>query len=282
MYNPLKGIQTQVLIAALTETPDGYETGWRSLPCTVLCYLHSPGGGSDAAVKIFSRPGRPDVVIPATGALVTIPAHERHRMVTTGNGAWSAWMHFNAVCDPGLELTELFELPRVRTGGKTVRAVLPMLRSIIGWWGSNQSADAVRAQFTGAAVVAGLLEGARMKREPGSSALLRLTPALQALRNTPERRFSNAELAELCFLSESRFRTLFRETLGKTPHGFAESERLQAAIRHLRQGLSLEVVAEELGYCDASHFSRVFRRAAGISPGKYRESIYTERESHET
>ena len=101
MYNPLKGIQTQVLIAALTETPDGYETGWRSLPCTVLCYLHSPGGGSDAAVKIFSRPGRPDVVIPATGALVTIPAHERHRMVTTGNGAWSAWMHFNAVCDPG-------------------------------------------------------------------------------------------------------------------------------------------------------------------------------------
>lgn len=50
-----------------------------------------------------------------------------------------------------------------------------------------------------------------------------------------------------------------------------DSVRMRRAAELLRlPGLSMEAIAERLGYSSSANFSRAFRRWAGITPGLYR------------
>ena len=50
--------------------------------------------------------------------------------------------------------------------------------------------------------------------------------------------------------------------------------RFTAATRLLKDKDSqVQEIAFKLGYQDASHFARAFRRTAGMSPSEYRKSI---------
>ena len=54
-----------------------------------------------------------------------------------------------------------------------------------------------------------------------------------------------------------------------------EQARYHAASRMLRDAnTKVTDVAHTLGYSDASHFSRAFRRVAGVSPTQYREQVH--------
>jgi len=68
-------------------------------------------------------------------------------------------------------------------------------------------------------------------------------------------------------------RTLKRRlsTHGVTYSDLLEEQRREKALLLLRSsGLSLDEVAEQLGYSDTSNFRRAFRRWTGISPAAYR------------
>lgn len=274
MYNPLKTTHTELQVADLTETPAGYDTGWRQLPCTVCSYLHVPGKGPspEIAVKVM-REDVPDVLIPC-GCVLLISSRVRHRIVTMGNGLFSAWMHFSATCGPGWDLTELFEFPIVYDAPEQIAMIADGLTRIIQLFRSTDPLAEIQANFGCASLTDLFLAAARPKRELPHQALCRLAPAIQAIRNHPERRYSSRELAELCFLSESRFRAVFHDVMGQTPHEFGTNERIHAAIRLLWSGLNLSEIAEQLAYCDTSHFSRDFRRATGIAPGNYRKTCF--------
>jgi AraC-like DNA-binding protein len=79
---------------------------------------------------------------------------------------------------------------------------------------------------------------------------------------------------------ELRFsaRTLKRRlaTAGVTYSDVLAEQRRDTAIRLLRsQALSLDEVAERLGYSDTSNFRRAFRRWTGMSPAAYRRAQST-------
>ena len=58
---------------------------------------------------------------------------------------------------------------------------------------------------------------------------------------------------------------------GETYSGLLEEQRRERALLLLRSaGLSLDEVAEQLGYSDPSNFRRAFRRWTGVSPAAYR------------
>ena len=81
------------------------------------------------------------------------------------------------------------------------------------------------------------------------------------------------ELAQACNLSESAFLRAFRQTAGKTPHQFLLAERVERARDLLAfSSLSLGEIAEACGFADQSHFTRVFSRLVGVSPGAWRRS----------
>ena len=53
--------------------------------------------------------------------------------------------------------------------------------------------------------------------------------------------------------------------------GILETARMTSANRLIANGdLSLNQIAQELGYSDQAHFTRAFRRWTGISPAAYR------------
>jgi len=73
-------------------------------------------------------------------------------------------------------------------------------------------------------------------------------------------------------LSVSHFSELFRAQTGQSPMAYFIHLRMRLACRMLDQSRKpIKVVAIETGYKDPYYFSRVFKKAMGTSPEKYRE-----------
>ena len=80
-----------------------------------------------------------------------------------------------------------------------------------------------------------------------------------------------AELASILSLSVSHFSHAFKQTTGMTPLMYVTTRRVEAAERYmLCSAHSLSEIALTLGFCDQSHFCRVFRRETGLSPQAWR------------
>lgn len=62
----------------------------------------------------------------------------------------------------------------------------------------------------------------------------------------------------------------FRQVHGLTPGGFLRMKRLEHAKRILGEGCNLTEAAMDAGFSDQSHFSRMFRKAYGMTPSAYR------------
>ncbi len=85
-----------------------------------------------------------------------------------------------------------------------------------------------------------------------------------------------AGLAELVGMSEATFARKFKQRTGQSPMAFVKEARLRAALIFLHDGqLSLGEIAIRCGFADQAHFSRVFRKAHGRTPGKYRSALRT-------
>jgi AraC-like DNA-binding protein len=81
-----------------------------------------------------------------------------------------------------------------------------------------------------------------------------------------------AELARECGLSSGYFSRAFRRTTGVTPHQWLIRKRVERARQLLLgDGLGLSDIALVCGFVDQSHFSRVFTKLEGDSPGRWRQ-----------
>jgi len=74
-------------------------------------------------------------------------------------------------------------------------------------------------------------------------------------------------------LSPFHFLRLFSGVLGVTPHQYLVRSRLRHAARLLTdEERSITDIAYDVGFGDLSNFVRTFRRAAGVSPLKFRQA----------
>jgi len=81
------------------------------------------------------------------------------------------------------------------------------------------------------------------------------------------------EAASYSRVSASHLAHLFREKLGMTLRQFVARTRVQLAKECLADPrYTLETIAELVGFCDAAHLSRVFRRQLKQSPGRFRHT----------
>lgn len=79
------------------------------------------------------------------------------------------------------------------------------------------------------------------------------------------------DVTDFIGFSRSYFSTLFRRCKGVSLQAYLLDYRMQQARRLLTDtGLSVQEIAQRVGYPDPLHFSRAFRRTAGVSPTEYR------------
>ncbi len=78
--------------------------------------------------------------------------------------------------------------------------------------------------------------------------------------------------ADMCYVSQSRFIHLFKEYTGFSPYNFQLKIRMERALEMLEYtSLSVEEIAETVGYRDCSYFCRVFKKFTGHTPLFYRK-----------
>jgi len=84
---------------------------------------------------------------------------------------------------------------------------------------------------------------------------------------------SIAQLAQVANLSTRQLSELFRKQLGMTPHQYLIEKRMQRAWQLLEQGnLSIQQVADAVGYTSLAAFSDRFRKHFAIPPSYFRRS----------
>ena len=82
-----------------------------------------------------------------------------------------------------------------------------------------------------------------------------------------------SELASACRLSLSHFSHAFRRTVGLPPHQWLLSQRVDRAKQLLlNTNRPLCEIALDTGFCDQSHFTRIFSKLIGESPAAWRRA----------
>lgn len=79
------------------------------------------------------------------------------------------------------------------------------------------------------------------------------------------------ELASIAGLSESHFSRAFKESVGMSPHRYVSWRRIEVAAKMIADTQRpLSEISLAVGFSDQSHFTRMFRRLTGETPGVFR------------
>jgi len=103
------------------------------------------------------------------------------------------------------------------------------------------------------------------------SYLGQIMPAVRLITQQPGQRVTATEVAAACSLSRSRFHRVFRTAMGTNFREFSARVRLAfVAHRLLHSTATIEAIAKESGFVDASHLCRAFAKHYGRTPTQYR------------
>ncbi len=95
----------------------------------------------------------------------------------------------------------------------------------------------------------------------------RLDDLALAVRSSPGRDWNITAMARQCGLSVPHFNRLWRTACGMAPGRYIIHHRIRRAAELLRESnLSIQQIADTLGYRDVFFFHRQFRRFAGATP----------------
>ena len=93
-----------------------------------------------------------------------------------------------------------------------------------------------------------------------------ITTALNLMHNTLSEKLTVAEIAEKCYMSTDGFIRKFTRIVGETPYAYLKKLKVRTALMLRSEGLSLESVAKECGYSDASSLIHAIRASQKKSP----------------
>ncbi|MGF6709513.1 transcriptional regulator GlxA family with amidase domain [Luteibacter sp. W1I16] len=86
---------------------------------------------------------------------------------------------------------------------------------------------------------------------------------------------STVRMAEACALSRGHFCRAFKQTYGVPPHRWIQTQRVERAMKLLStEPCSIADVALMCGFKDQSHFSRVFKAHAYVTPLTWHRRAY--------
>lgn len=105
----------------------------------------------------------------------------------------------------------------------------------------------------------------------------RSDPRIQALVDYitlhPEKNLTREQMCEMCDVSESTLRRLFKTYMGKSIYEFTKETKILYAA-HLLMATTVPVaeIGYRVGYESPSYFTKTFREVFGVSPQEYRKN----------
>ena len=192
---------------------------------------------------------------------ILLPAGIPYQYRSIDRRGWRAvWIRFT--CPPGtLEGLDLQVGPR--PAGRAVRHAFGALLGLAGVAGTPGPLLAA-----GLALLLAELSVATRSRRPSDDGV---DAALAEIRLQPGRSWLFPELARRHRLSYSALRQGLRRRTGLAPHRLLRQLRLQAVAQALALGASVGEAAALGGFPDPFHCSRLFRRAYGCAPSRWRD-----------
>lgn len=235
-----------------------------------------------SGTALWEVPGR--CIEAAEGELLLIPAMQFHRRLASGSIA--RVMGFRAY------------IPEKNTGMASWRALTcgkyalprPLRREIpemIRLTASGPGTGELEAAFLLGRIVTGISELCLREMFPaaeqengevhkGSWEFRNQVyqSALQYINDNLSRSLSVEEIAAHCYVSPRHLTRIFLQICGVTPGKKITRCRIDRAFILLSESKSsIRTIAEILGFADVSHFCRVFRHAAALTPNEYRRQL---------
>jgi AraC family transcriptional regulator len=151
------------------------------------------------------------------------------------------------------------------------------LGALLGAEAEREAPDDLSDLYGDSLIVALAIDLLRLGKRPppeqkrGGLARWQLRRVTEYMREHHASTIKLADLAEMAGLSQSQLGRAFKASTGVTPHRFLLNQRIARAQELLLAGsMSLAEIALATGFAEQSHFTRVFRREIGASPGAFR------------
>jgi AraC-like DNA-binding protein len=176
---------------------------------------------------------------------------------------------FETYLQPKLNDLENISIP-LRLQPKDVSAFKNLFLQMVTSWNRNKSASNLEAQGLGTSLIQLLISDHIQKNNmpPTQQRLDWMNAYIQLHLSSP---LTIEQMAKRANLSPSRFRTIFKEEFGRSPHQHILHLRLEHAIYLLKNTQqSIESIANYCGFSDIHHFSKTFKTHYSISPNQYR------------
>ncbi len=102
----------------------------------------------------------------------------------------------------------------------------------------------------------------------------RILQVLSYIESCMDGELSNKVLASKASLATNSFNRLFTEDIGIPPQKYVKKMRINRACALLHHSTyTIEQVANETGFADRYHFSKIFKNLTGLSPAMYRKEF---------
>lgn len=96
--------------------------------------------------------------------------------------------------------------------------------------------------------------------------------ALDQMNHQPNKGVTLLRVARGTGVPLSRFKARFKEETGLTPLDYYTRLLIRKAMDQLRDtDRSASLIAADLGFSSSPHFSTLFKKTAGITPGEFRK-----------
>ena len=181
------------------------------------------------------------------------------------------WVHFTAMLPGGLPLFEHLPIEyEVRPDDA------PSVGRMVGRLEALAEQDGLAADFEKTGILFQMLaaflapaQAEMMSRR--RNALLRFRTALQHVEDHLAEPLQVGDMARVSHLERTYFSRTFHHHMGIGPADYIARRRIERAKQQLwTTEAPLRAIAESLGFADAFHFSKSFKRITGMSPRDFR------------
>ena len=177
------------------------------------------------------------------------------------------WIHFTGR-DSAETLSESGIAPLTVSTARAVSENAPLYESLFGEFRSRHPSFLYRTALILRNVLMTLSSQADTEAHQRSA----LDVSLRYIHTNLKQDLSVKRLAEMEYLSQGYYRSLFKQITGLSPSEYVAEQRVHRACQLLLEtDMSIERISEAVGITDRLYFQRFFKKHTGIPPAIYRK-----------